>query len=100
LCWRWYGHGSVILDSVKAHAPLPERAHVDHGVGFVVTENHLNRAAGRGCHVASCYASLIVSLAYRYVLIRRVNYHSLGSNAPKIGLHHRAKMQTLRRDEP
>jgi len=43
--------------NVKAHAPLPAGAHVDHGVGVVVTENHRNRAAGRGCHGASCSAS-------------------------------------------
>lgn len=38
----------------KAHAPLPARAHVDHGEGVVITGNHRNRAAGRGCHVAAC----------------------------------------------
>ena len=44
----------IIWPNVKAHAPLPAGAHVDHGVGVVVTESHQNRAAGRGCHGASC----------------------------------------------
>ena len=38
----------------KAHAPLPAVAHVDNGVRVVIAEDHRNRAAGSGCHVAAC----------------------------------------------
>jgi hypothetical protein len=44
------------MAELKAQAPLPARAHVDHGVGVVNTERHQNKAAGRGCHGASCCA--------------------------------------------
>ena len=44
-----------ISDERKARAPLPAGASVDHGVRVVVTGNHRNKAAGRGCHVAACY---------------------------------------------
>jgi hypothetical protein len=33
----------------RAHAPLVAGAEVTHGVGVVVTENHLNRTATSGC---------------------------------------------------
>lgn len=33
--------------------PLPARAHVDHGLEVIVTENRRNRAAGIGCHDAA-----------------------------------------------
>jgi len=46
--------------NVKAHAPLPAGAHVDHGVDAETTEAPNNKAAGRGCHGASCSASLIL----------------------------------------
>jgi hypothetical protein len=46
----------IFLPNVEAHAPLPAGARVDHGVGVKATENHRNRAAGRGCHAASCWA--------------------------------------------
>jgi hypothetical protein len=53
--------GAMWLAERKAHAPLPAGAHVDHGVGVVVTKNHRNKAAGRGCHDASCWASFIAA---------------------------------------
>jgi hypothetical protein len=37
------------LPNVKAHAPLPARAGVDHGVDVKTTGNLGNRTAGRGC---------------------------------------------------
>jgi hypothetical protein len=46
----------IFSANVKAHAPLPAAASVDHGVGVVVTESHGNRAAGSGCHDATCSA--------------------------------------------
>jgi hypothetical protein len=52
----WYGGviwilggSEKFLPNVKAHAPLPARAGVDHGVEVKTTGNHGNRAAGRGC---------------------------------------------------
>lgn len=51
---RW---ADACKSNVKAHAPLPAEAHVDHGVRVVITGNHRNRAAGRGCHGATCSAS-------------------------------------------
>jgi hypothetical protein len=44
----------------RAHAPLPAGTEVCHGDSVVVTESHANRAAGRGCHVAACSASLLI----------------------------------------
>ena len=41
--------GGYFFAERKAHAPLPAGACVDHGVGVVITENHRNWAAGRGC---------------------------------------------------
>jgi len=35
--------------SVKEHATLAAGANVDHGVDVKTTENHVNRAADRGC---------------------------------------------------
>lgn len=49
---------SVFFSERKARAPLPAMAHVDQGVRVGVTENHRNRAAGSGCHVAACSPSL------------------------------------------
>ena len=46
--------------NVKAHATLSAGASVDHGVDVVTTQEHENRAADRGCCVASCWASYFV----------------------------------------
>ena len=43
--------------NVKENAPLSARARVDYGTGVETTENHVNRAADRGCCVSSCSAS-------------------------------------------
>jgi hypothetical protein len=42
--------------NVKEHATLSARARVDHGVGVKTTEDHVNRAADRGCCVSTCSA--------------------------------------------
>ena len=49
--------GIHFLENVKAHAPLPAGGCVDHGVEVVIKENHRNRAASSGCHVAACSLS-------------------------------------------
>jgi hypothetical protein len=49
-----YGH--LFLHNVKEHATLSARARVDHGVGVKTTEDHVNRAADRGCCVSTCSA--------------------------------------------
>jgi len=41
---------SLFLHNRWGHAPLPARAHVDHGVEVGITGNHVNKAAG----VARC----------------------------------------------
>jgi hypothetical protein len=46
----------IILENVKEHATLSARARVDHGVGVKTTEDHVNRAADRGCCVSTCSA--------------------------------------------
>ena len=51
--------GSSILHNVKEHATLSAGASVDHGVGIEATEDHVNRAADRGCCVSPCCASSI-----------------------------------------
>ena len=43
--------------NVKEHAPLSAGASVDHGVDVGTTEEHVKRAADRGCCVSSCCAS-------------------------------------------
>ena len=43
----------LFLHNVKEHATLSAGAHVDHGVDVGITENHVNRAADRGCCVSS-----------------------------------------------
>jgi len=48
----------ISLDNVKEHAPLSARASVDHGVKVETTQEHLNRAADRGCCVSTCSAIL------------------------------------------
>ena len=45
--------------NVKEHAPLSAGASVDHGVEGETREDHVNRAADRGCCVSSCSASEI-----------------------------------------
>ena len=45
--------------NVKEHATLSARAHVDHGVEVGITDEHVNRAADRGCCVSTCWASSI-----------------------------------------
>jgi len=45
--------------NVKEHATLSAGASVDHGVEVEDTEDHVNRAADRGCCVSTCSASLI-----------------------------------------
>ena len=52
----------------RAHAPLPAGENVDHGVDVGNTGDHRNRAAGRGCHGASC--SVILSYALPTVEVR------------------------------
>ena len=42
----------------KEHAALSAFASVAHGVEVKTTEDHVNRAAGRGCHGATCSAGL------------------------------------------
>ena len=39
----------VSLSNVKEHATLSARASVDHGVDVETTDEHVNRAADRGC---------------------------------------------------
>jgi hypothetical protein len=50
--------------NVKEHATLSAGASVDRGVEVETTENHVNRAADRGCCVSSCWASCIQSKAF------------------------------------
>jgi len=45
------------LENVKEHATLSAGASVDHGVEVVTMEDHVNRAADRGCCVSTCCAS-------------------------------------------
>jgi len=49
-----YHGGGVLLSNVKEHATLSAGASVDHGVEVETTEDHVNRAADRGCRVSSC----------------------------------------------
>ena len=42
------------LENAKEHSPLSAGAGVDHGVEVETTEDHVNRAADRGCCVSSC----------------------------------------------
>ena len=51
--------GDLFFAQRKAHAPLPARAHVDHGVRVIIAGNYQNRAAGSGCHDASFWASYL-----------------------------------------
>ena len=52
----------ILSENVKAHAPPPASARVDHGVGVKIRINHRNRAAGRGCHVAACSTSFFAAV--------------------------------------
>jgi len=45
-----------IQTNVKQHAPLSAGASADHGVEVKTTEDHVNRAADRGCCVSTCSA--------------------------------------------
>lgn len=45
--------------NVKEHATLSARARVDHGVDVENTEDHVNRAADRGCCVSTCSACIL-----------------------------------------
>ena len=45
------------MANVKEHATLSAGASVDHGVEVEATEDHVNRAADRGCCVSTCCAS-------------------------------------------
>jgi len=47
----------IILHNVKEHATLSAGASVDHGVEVETKENHVNRAADRGCCVSTCSES-------------------------------------------
>ena len=53
----WRSFGSLFLANVKEHAPLSAGASVDHGVEVETTQEHVNRAADRGCCVSTCCAS-------------------------------------------
>ena len=44
----------VFWPNVKEHATLSAGARVDHGVSVGITEEHVNRAADRGCCVSTC----------------------------------------------
>jgi hypothetical protein len=46
--------------TVKEDAPLSARASIDHGGKAKTTEDHVNRAADRGCCVSTCSALLFV----------------------------------------
>ena len=48
------------MQNVKEHATLSAGASVDHGVEVGTTENHVNRAADRGCCVSTCSASWLI----------------------------------------
>ena len=48
------GDSLHFLQNVKEHATLSAGASVDHGVEVEATEDHVNRAADRGCCVSSC----------------------------------------------
>ena len=47
-------HGLISLENVKEHATLSAGAHVERGVDVETTEDHVNKAADRGCCVSSC----------------------------------------------
>ena len=48
-----FSGSEFILENAKEHAPLSAGASVDHGVGVGITEEHVNRAADRGCCVST-----------------------------------------------
>jgi hypothetical protein len=49
----------ISSENVKEHATLSAGASVDNGVEVKTTEDHVNRAADRGCSVSACSASSI-----------------------------------------
>ncbi len=53
-----------LLENVKEHATLSARAHFDHGVEVGTKEEHVNRAADRGCCVSTCCASDSIGVGY------------------------------------
>jgi hypothetical protein len=55
----------ISLPNVKEHAPLSAGASVDHGVDVETTEDHVNRAADRGCCVSTCSASDLLDVVAR-----------------------------------
>jgi len=67
------GPCDFFLANVKEHAPLSARASVDHGVDVETTDEHVNRAADRGCSVSSC------SLLQFVVLSGHAGHQSLPS---------------------
>ena len=59
-CWnRRPNSNRIFWQNVKEHATLSAGASVDHGVEVESTEEHVNRAADRGCCVSSCSACLL-----------------------------------------
>ncbi len=48
------------MPNVKEHATLSAGASVDNGVEVETTEDHVNRAADRGCCVSSCSVLLFL----------------------------------------
>lgn len=50
--------GGEFLAERRARAQLPAAAEGSNRVKFVVTENHLNKTAGSGCHDATCSACI------------------------------------------
>ena len=50
-----------VAERQRARNPISE-ARVDHGVGVETTENHVNRAADRGCCVSACSVAMWFNL--------------------------------------
>jgi hypothetical protein len=57
---RWQTDDGSYSPNVKEHATLSAGAHVDHGVEVKSTEDHINKAADRGCCVSTCCASSLL----------------------------------------
>ena len=74
-------HGENSLANVKEHAPLSAGASVDHGVEVQATEDHINRAADRGCCVSSCSES-----SYSYGTGEKKSLYPLLPDDPKKAL--------------
>lgn len=54
------------LPNVKEHATLSAGASVDHGAEVGITEDHVNRAADRGCCVSTCSISSFLLKGWRH----------------------------------